>query len=62
MPGVNVKVQRCSTFTLMRTRDTSYIASNLLTRVKLHVYASKDYAAVEIYLKTDTYVQTQCFF
>ena len=31
-PRVNVKVERRSTFTF--TRDTSYIASSLLTRVK----------------------------
>ena len=35
----------------MLTRDTSYVAPNLLTRVELRAYARKDYAAVEIYLR-----------
>ena len=51
---INVKVELLSTSTF--TRDTSYIASILFTRVKFTAQAHKNYAAVEIHPKEHSYL------
>ena len=51
---INVKVELLSTSTF--TRDTSYIASILFTRVNFTAQAHKNYAAVEIHPKEHSYL------